>query len=562
MNVVQKLTLKTLGLIITSALAISSISSVIAGEKSLGQYWAEVGLTADFLKDPINSNECNSHPSIFIACIQALNTIGGYAKPPVALVSSVEASDIIYGKSLKTIGVLGLVELNPEGHEPAEDEDHFTIWQKIKERRERQIKGLTAAFNFRNITPINFELLLKEFKTRAMTTQNESEVTAAAFNAFLAAAVDPHTRITPTQQNEENMAEPDDRFVGIGIELKKIGKQTIVIAPIEGSPAHKAGIRANDVIVKIGKVNAETLDWDQTLKKIRGPVGTKVKFLIKRKKQFIKIEITRGAVVQENVSYKLVQDTGISFGYIKFRSFMDQSGCQKIAEAITSLEFMGAQGLILDLRGNLGGLLDQSICIGGLFLGIDQIVVRVKDLTNNQEQALRSQNNSITDLPMVVLIDAGSASASEVLAGALQDHKRSWIAGDRSFGKATVQAVVPQPEGITFIGTVQRFYQPSGRTNQVIGITPDFELEPKPNATEEDMFALREADLYTNALPALSNPWEQTRLSDYFYIDDCVQNFGSAKEAFEEKQNDVFPPDYRLLVAQDILACEPVNRRQ
>jgi carboxyl-terminal processing protease len=212
-------------------------------------------------------------------------------------------------------------------------------------------------------------------------------------------------------------------------------------------------------------------------------------------------------------------------------------------------------GLVLDLRGNLGGLIDQAVCIGGLFLG-REVVVKVKDLDRDSFEELSSSKPAATDLPLVVLIDAGSASASEIVSGAIQDHQRGWLLGERSFGKGTVQANMNfWNDKIVFYRTVQRFYQPTGRTNQQVGISPDFEVPATPSATEEDRFRLREADIFPHGLGAVGPMWAQPRPEEARKVNGCVAGEKLADKVFAEAKARGHAVDYQLLRAEETLRC-------
>ncbi len=240
--------------------------------------------------------------------------------------------------------------------------------------------------------------------------------------------------------------------------------------------------------------------------------------------------------------------------YIRLRSFSNIADCAEIAVSLVDLQQKGARGVILDFRGNQGGIVNEAVCIGNLFIG-PETIVKEEAIDTKEVRSLGKKRDALTDLPMITLINAKSASASELVAGALQDYRRSWIAGERSFGKGTVQA--PQdfaPDGTNRIldvqikQTIKRFYQPSGRTNQIVGITPDFPIDPKPNATEDDRFAIREVDLFDNALSSLGDPWLQPRPARVAKIQACARTRGTA-------QSKASPADYQLSVAQDLLDC-------
>jgi carboxyl-terminal processing protease len=248
---------------------------------------------------------------------------------------------------------------------------------------------------------------------------------------------------------------------------------------------------------------------------------------------------------------------GKKIGTLSLTTFASYSACVDVKNGLTELTRQGAEALIFDLRGNGGGFVDQAVCIASLFLGSGKSVFEQRNLLSEDRRTFSTTGQAQTSLPMITLIDGGSASASEILAGAFQDHARSLIAGRRSFGKATMQlGMEHRLPGITLWMTVARFYLPSGRTNQLVGITPDFELEPKPDATLDDLFELREEDLYTNALPALSEPWQQTRPQVIRMIrNSCAGHERRIRRAYQAASQGPFAPDYPLIAAADLLRC-------
>lgn len=219
------------------------------------------------------------------------------------------------------------------------------------------------------------------------------------------------------------------------------------------------------------------------------------------------------------------------------------------------------KGIIFDVRSNGGGLVDQATCIGGLFVG-KKTILQSKDIRNGQLGAeftqYVSEEEQITQLPMTILINGGSASASEILAGALQDYQRAWVVGTTSFGKGTMQGggqLIHDPTLVLF-QTIARFYQPSGRTNQMVGIQPDFQVYARPDMTDEEKIENREIDLTPTALPAIGPEWVQTRQPEIDAIQSrCASDRLKALDVYNAKMKDIGAADYQLLSAQEILNC-------
>jgi carboxyl-terminal processing protease len=434
---------------------------------------------------------------------------------------------------------------------------------------------------FARISIVDFDSALAGIWNELDQKQSDSKGLAAglALNAFLAEVFDPHTYFSPTRSMEDRQ-KPTDEFVGIGVTVHKVGNHLVIAAPLEGGPAHLAGIRQGDVILKIdGKARVVTEEnFDSMINRLRGRTDSVVKLQIKRGEKTLNISVARKPVKIDNVSSKLLSDKGHKFGYIRLGGFNPES-CSQIKTKLDALKKENIEGLVFDLRGNGGGSLDEAICIGGLFVG-KETIVQVQTLGSTQFDKKVSSQDQVTQVPMVTLIDSGSASASEIVSGALQDHQRSWIAGDRSFGKGSVQGVDDISQflgGIPIIDeifksdaaarkkatksklllalTIQRFFQPSGRTNQSVGISPDFALDPFPGATADDKIAVREEDLYVNALSRLGEPWVQPRPQEVAKVETCMKQTGVAESLFTLKKNDAIPADYQILKAQDILTC-------
>jgi C-terminal peptidase prc len=252
-------------------------------------------------------------------------------------------------------------------------------------------------------------------------------------------------------------------------------------------------------------------------------------------------------------------------GHISLRHFNDNEACEKIDNAIDEMTRAGAASLVLDLRGNGGGLLKQAICIGELFVG-ERVIAQVRRLGSRGAELnpVPSQGQrKVTDLPLVILIDAQSASASELVAAALQDYGRAWIIGERSFGKGTVQSGSPysRNSGLLYFKTTERFYSPLGRTHQLHGVEPDVTVPAKPNATEDERFSVREADEFPNALSRLGNRWKQKRPEKAAALGGCVKATAPEKRWNASQGVSAMAPDYQLLSAEAAAVCAAKKSR-
>jgi len=277
--------------------------------------------------------------------------------------------------------------------------------------------------------------------------------------------LDPFTGYVPPRSYQYYEEESQGEFSGIGVEITVRDGLLTVVSPIPGSPADRAGLQAGDQVTMIGDIDASTLDPDEAVDLIRGQPGTSVELRIRRpglKEQF-NVKIERASVQISSVEYAgMVNSTG----YIRLTNFALNS-LNEMVTALESLKMMGMDGLVLDLRGNPGGFLEIAVAITGLFLPDEALIVSTGGRSFTEEFQLRNFfEGDYQDIPIVVLVNNGSASASEILSGALQDHDRAVIMGDTTFGKGLVQNISPLPQDGALRLTVSKYYLPSGRIIQ------------------------------------------------------------------------------------------------
>jgi carboxyl-terminal processing protease len=544
-----------------------SLSSHAAEKKTSEQYWAETGLSLKVLTENINSLEpapCTQRLENFRGCVAAINAVAAQGQPAMRFVPANSAREEGFGSVVKNFGDFVLVEVKE-----SKSKDTLRVAFERDRAKQSRISGEVEALFRKNQSAMrlarpgavpqgvtDFEAVITEVaKIAVKDPASDALVTASAISAHVAESIDAHARIEAVQEMQDGLNDADQSFTGIGATLEVLDEMPVVTAPIEGGPAEKAGVKANDVITHVNEVSVKGMKLSEAVKLIRGPEGSTVKLRVLRDGKETQFSIVRAPIKMENVEHKLVNDFGNPVGVIKLRNFMDRKACDAIGAKISELTSKGAKGLVLDLRGNGGGLIDQAVCIGGLFSG-QKVIVKVRDIEAGTFDDNVAANDAITSLPLVVLIDAGSASASEIVSGALQDHRRAWIVGERSFGKGTVQA--PQPflsRDIVLFRTIKRFYQPLGRTNQLVGIFPDFEVPATPDATVDERFRLREADIYPHALKAESGDWKQPRPDEVSTVASCVAKDSLAKKAYAEAKAKKAAVDYQLLSAEEVLKC-------
>ncbi len=384
----------------------------------------------------------------------------------------------------------------------------------------------------------------------------------SAANGYLN-SLDPHSNVFLKEVWEESMAKiQDGSFEGIGAILSGGGTREVVVEnPLEDRPAVKAGIRAGDAIIAVDGKSTKGLTLDKVVRKIKGKKGTKVTLLIKRTGQpkAFEIKVVRDTIEIKNVQSRLLKDNE-HIAYIKLSGFVrsnTESSEKDIVSHFRKLEEeakkknIKLKALVLDLRNNAGGYLDLAVDISDMFITNGVIVsTRSPDRGGVDEQ--RAKEKDLTDLPLAVLINAKSASASEIVASAIKDHGRGILLGERTFGKATVQKLMDLPHNNDYVLkiTQSRYYSPSGKTIQVVGVEPDIEV-----SAEEDgsfPFQYREENMWHHLpkIPSESKPKEYFNLNS---LKDWVKENGNSDKAIEISKQGAIKPDYQLLRSIDYI---------
>src|SRR6476660_7080748 len=307
---------------------------------------------------------------------------------------------------------------------------------------------------------------------------DDAKLVESAINGMLA-GLDPHSSYMDAKSFRDMQVQTRGEFGGLGIEVTMEDGLIKVVAPIDETPAAKAGIMANDIITKLDDEQVQGLTLNQAVEKMRGPVNTKIKLTIMRKGQDkpVEVSITRDVIRVRSVRSQV---EGEDIGYIRLTQFNEQTteGLKKaIADIGAKISDDKLKGYVLDLRNNPGGLLDQAISASDAFLQKGEIV-STRGRNAEETQRFNARAGDLTKgKPLIVLINGGSASASEIVAGALQDHKRATVVGTRSFGKGSVQTIIPLGSGNGALRlTTARYFTPSGKSIQAKGIVPDIEV--------------------------------------------------------------------------------------
>jgi carboxyl-terminal processing protease len=340
----------------------------------------------------------------------------------------------------------------------------------------------------------------------------------------LTEALDPHSRfMDPAEYDRlKKETEGNTEITGVGIDLEKRRRGFVVVSPIEGSPAYRAGIEAGDLILRIDGADATSLDWSGAVARIQGPAGSEVVLTVSRRGREITFRIRREKIEVKAVEWRMLDD---GYGYIKVRLFSAITDA-KVLEGLQDIQARsasagGIKGVILDLRHNPGGLLDQGVKVADRFVSEGLIVRTVGKGGKEMDRQMAHSRGTWPGFPMVVLVDGATASAAEIVAGALQDHQRAVVMGTQTFGKGSVQTVMtvdgcgPKPCGLKL--TVSRYYTPSGRSIQSQGITPNVVVDataPASDGSDAELMRERNMDRHLRNEQGEKTA-ERKRLSDY-----------------------------------------------
>ncbi len=319
-----------------------------------------------------------------------------------------------------------------------------------------------------------FSEVLDKVNNEYVEEIDHSEAMDAAINGVLQ-SLDPYSAYMSPEIFKEMQTETSGEFGGLGIEVGMEFGVVKIISPIDNSPAEEAGVKAGDYIVKINDIQVQGKTLIEAVELMRGPVGSIIKITVRRRgaKKAIIFNITREIIKIESVKSKIIEDT---VGYIRLTSFNENSADQ-IKEKIKELrQNKKIEKYILDLRNNPGGLLSQAIKISDFFLNNGEIVSTKSRKKKENRKWFAHKGDIIDGETLIVLINYGSASAAEIVAGALKDHKRAILIGEKSFGKGSVQSVIPLNNKGAIRLTISKYYLPSGKSISEVGITPDIEI--------------------------------------------------------------------------------------
>ncbi|MDR3179769.1 MAG: S41 family peptidase [Holosporaceae bacterium] len=409
--------------------------------------------------------------------------------------------------------------------------------------------GLVIPENIKKNVPedmqymVFLQMIFGLIRSEYVNELEDGEITEKAISGVLS-SLDPHSGYMNEKAFASLRTQTDGEFGGLGIEIMMDEGFIRIISPIDDTPAEKAGLRAGDLIVYINDELISGISSEEALEKLRGEPKTKVKLKIKRgEKSLFDVEIERDIIKIESVKTEILDN----IGYVRISTF-DKNTTQNLKKFIADANFSKLYGLVIDIRNNPGGLLDEAVSVSDIFLDGGKIVSTRGRTQENSKDFFASKGDLSKGKPIVVLINSGTASAPEIFAGAMRDNKRGIIVGTRSFGKGSVQKVVPLSDKTAIKLTIAKHYTPCGECIQANGITPDIEADFAFIKKPEHMFVVRE-EILNNALDADKKAKNKkiTEEMNKKSFDALSQKKSTDKKNLDEENDDELEISYRKL---------------
>jgi carboxyl-terminal processing protease len=545
------------------------------GETDAAGYWRSTSLTLAYARQFISNKRCYSSAKYLLSCVEGVNAAGGYLEAPSRIVAANGATP---GEQvLRTYLALALVSHAAPACAPGTPLHE----QVADEKRERQRLIDASAKHFAAATGsrarIDFDGELKRLVDALPPSLPRQMALGAAISAHLQ-VFDAHAAIVPAAQEYSSVAKKTLAFVGIGITFRMLDCGAYIDFVWPGSPARRAGLRSGDLVTQIVSrpgSRAVSMAGRQSIlvsHLIAGPDGVPVELTVLRGHGKLDFAVPRGQMDIPLVASSTIRIGAGRIGYIAIRSFMGSGICSQVHALLSEFEKNKALGMILDLRDNPGGELDPAICVAGLFLGRRRVVgvkyVHVTvpdhegDFAPDADAPIDWHSGEVAEpitLPTVVLINAGTASAAEIVSGALETNARAWLVGERSYGKGSLQTTLPMDgnDTLDLTETTGELYMPDGFTYEQIGIRPDFKVPfSQGTGSADGEYWPREKDDFPNGLPPPPNQVQrESRPGERDKIKTCVDRNGDATKISLAATNPGAAADYQRAYAIAVLKC-------
>jgi carboxyl-terminal processing protease len=520
--------------------------------------WKGTGLDFDLLARRVNTQSCQETVARFLACIAAVQALFDTSSRALQLLHADWAAEPGYEhRWIHRFGKLGVVE-TVHG-EPG------NVLDEIRAVRKR-ILAWQASYRDDGMPGADFTRLLEWARETLVRPGQEEHYTAAAINGYLSVK-DAHAQILPASQPADAGApraagttrdHDAHSYTGIGASLQALAGNIIVTGIVPESPASAAGIQASDALLGVDGRAVAHMAVPEVVALLRGVAGTEVSLRLKRQDRTYEVRLRRAPVAIRNVTSSVHKDRYRSWGHLRITTFNSEKTCADSHRELRALIESGVDGLLLDLRDNMGGLVDQAVCVADLFLEPGLLILDIRGTRHEgRSRPLYSHRPAMTEVPIVTLVNAATGSASEALAGALQDHGRSVIIGKRTFGKGTIQTLRPWNDSGTVMlyFTAARMYTPAGRTAQLVGLEPDLPVMARTGEPDAGGTILREQDLFPTALPSPPEQPEPRRYWSRAAIEACLASDGLAEPGRPQPSAAESVRDYPRDVGYDTLHC-------
>lgn len=547
--------LPLLGLVLGSA----GNAAVAATDTPFADPWQATGLDFKFIEKRVTTEACYKTETRFLSCMSAVQQLLERSPRRLRMTLADDSSADAAGNQAH-YGPLVLNETPP-----AQRGASLGVVAEVRARGAR-ISVWRELYQTHASNGIDFTRLRTWLLSELVDSEHSAADAAAAINGYLSIE-DAHARIMPASllKGKQGAGTPGSakagsggKYSGIGVNLDLIGNRPVVTGLTPGGPAARTGLRLNDLLLSVGGVSFDGGSLEEMLSRFKGPEGTYLDLQFQRDQALHVVRVVREEISMHNVVSSVIEGGESDWGYLHVNSFVEQKTCRDVRRELKKLIAAEVSGLILDVRNNGGGRIDQAVCVADLFLEPELVVLEMRSTRKQgRTHKMRTRFRTYTRLPLVTLVNAGTGSASEVLAGALRDHGRSLLLGERTFGKGTIQ--FPRPWDRTGLivkfSTTDRYYLPSGNSVQRVGLEPDLHVPQYPGTDPDQQLVLRLEDFYPTTLSADSSQSIHHAAPEQVESMACLSKQDEVLKSRVEDTVQAGVLDYPLARAGELLSC-------